>query len=99
MIALGAARRRTGPASTARRLAALTITFTVGHSLSLALAMLGVVVLPARLVETVIALTIVVAAVHAVRPSLPVPFEVALTGVFGLVHKFGFAGTLADLNQ
>jgi hypothetical protein len=98
LVALGAARRRAGLASTARRLAALTVTFTVGHSLSLALATLGVVTLPARLVETAIAATIVVAAGSAVRPGLPARADLALTGAFGLVHGFGFAGTLTDLD-
>ena len=98
LVALGAARRRAGLTATARRLAVLTVTFTAGHSLSLALATLGVVTLPSRLVETAIALTIVVAAVHAVRPRLSSRAEIAVTGLFGLVHGFGFAGTLADLD-
>ena len=97
LLALGVVRRRTGPGSTARRLAALTVTFTVGHSLSLALAALGWVTLPSRAVETAIAATIVLTAVHSARPRLGLRTEVALTAAFGLVHGFGFAGTLEDV--
>jgi HupE / UreJ protein len=98
LIALRVARRRAGPAATARRLAALTVTFTVGHSASLALAALGLVSAPTRLVETAIAVTIVLAAVHAVRPLAPARAEIAVTGAFGLIHGFGFASTLTDLS-
>jgi len=98
LLALGAARRRNRGWKTVRRLAALTAMFTVGHSASLALAASGLVKLPSRWVETGIALTILLAALHAVRPRLPARFELLLTGLFGLVHGFGFAGTLAELS-
>ena len=72
--------------------------FTVGHSLSLALAAMGWVNLPGRWVEVAIAATIFVAAGYALHPRLSTRAEVAVTGTFGLIHGFGFAGTLAELS-
>jgi hypothetical protein len=70
--------------------------FTVAHSITLTLASLEVVRLPARLVETVIALTVALAAANNLRPVLPGK-NWAMAFVLGLVHGFGFAGVLADL--
>jgi hydrogenase/urease accessory protein HupE len=78
--------------------------FTVAHSLTLALATLNIVHLPAQLVESVIALSIVVVGVHDLRQlqrgetgrpgwDLRIPFAFA----FGLVHGFGFASVLTAL--
>ncbi len=85
-----------------RALATTTAAFTVGHSLTLALVALRVVVLPATAVEVVIALSLVLLAREVARPahSLPTvvrrhPALVAL--LFGLVHGLGFAGGLAAL--
>ena len=98
LVALGAARRRHGWTSTTSRLAVLTLAFTVGHSISLAATTLGLFRLPVALIESGIALTILVTAVHAVRPTLPARAEFVVTGTFGLIHGCGFAGTLADLS-
>lgn len=71
--------------------------FTIGHSVTLLAAALGWVVLPSRLVETVIAASIVLVAVlNYVRPDARAQMPwIAL--VFGLVHGFGFSGVLAEL--
>ena len=69
---------------------------TVAHSITLALAALGIVNLPSSLVEAVIALTVVAAAVHNLVP-LPGRRFLAIIFVFGLFHGFGFASVLADL--
>ena len=98
LVALGAARRRHGWASTASRLALLTAAFTVGHSISLAATTLGLISFPVALIETGIALTILVTAIHAIRPTLPARAELVVTAAFGLIHGCGFAGTLADLS-
>lgn len=98
LVALGAARRKQRPAATVRRLALLTLGFTIGHSVSLAIATLGWVTLPSRWVETAIAVTIAISAVHAARPVVPAGVELAVTACFGLVHGFGFAGTLEGLS-
>jgi hypothetical protein len=97
LVVLTVCVRRLRPLAAARRIAALTVAFTVGHSISLLLATLGWVVLPARLVETGIAVTIVAAAIHAIRPLITPRLEVLIALAFGLVHGFGFAGTLGDL--
>jgi hypothetical protein len=70
--------------------------FTVAHSITLILATLQVVVLPARLVESVIALSVAITGLNIIFPmfrghSWPVAFG------FGLIHGFGFAGVLGDL--
>jgi len=98
VLAIGAARRRTPLLARARRLALLTLCFTVGHSVSLALASLGVVTLPSRWVETCIAATIIAAAAYTLRPRLTQGAELVLTLAFGLVHGFGFAGTLKNMS-
>lgn len=80
-----------------------TITaFTIAHSITLALATLGFVHVPAKPVEAVIALSIVFVAVEIVysyrgRQSLAqrVPWIVAFA--FGLLHGLGFAGALSEV--
>lgn len=70
--------------------------FTVAHTITLTLGGLGIVELPGPLVETAIAISIILAAVHNIRPVL-VNKEWLIAFGFGLVHGFGFAGLLADL--
>ena len=69
--------------------------FTVAHSITLALAVLEVLVVPARLVEILIAASIVYVAAEnlAVRD---VHRRWGLTFAFGLVHGFGFASVLRE---
>ncbi|MFD3616285.1 HupE/UreJ family protein [Streptomyces sp. NPDC058676] len=70
--------------------------FAVGHSLTLALAAAGVVHVPSRPVETLIAFSIAVSALHAVRP-LVARGEVLIASGFGLVHGLAFASLIGDL--
>jgi hypothetical protein len=70
--------------------------FTVAHSITLALAALGIIDLPSRLVESVIAASIVAAALNNIRPWVTRRLWFVAFG-FGLVHGFGFASVLADL--
>jgi hypothetical protein len=70
--------------------------FTVAHSITLSLATLGVVTLPSRIVESVIAASVVLAALNNVFPIFRERRWVMAFG-FGLVHGFGFASVLADL--
>lgn len=70
--------------------------FTVGHSLTLSLAVLGVISFPSRVVESVIALTIVLMALNNLYPVVPRGRWV-LALIFGLAHGFGFASVLIDL--
>jgi hypothetical protein len=70
--------------------------FTVGHSLTLALAAWGWVHVPSRPIEVLIAISILVSAVHALRPLFP-GREAAVAGFFGLIHGLAFAATLGQL--
>lgn len=71
--------------------------FTLAHSLTLALATLGGVRLPASLVEPAIAGSVVVAAMLNLVARGGAAERCGLTFTFGLVHGLGFAGALADL--
>jgi len=70
--------------------------FTLAHSLTLSLAVLGVVHLPARWIESAIALTVLLGALNNLRPLVDRQ-RWAVAFVFGLVHGLGFASVLADL--
>ena len=72
-------------------------TFTFAHSITLGLTMYGVVSLPARVVEPMIALSIVYVAVENLVTSELKPWRIALVFSFGLLHGMGFAGVLRDL--
>ena len=71
--------------------------FAVGHSCTLALGALGWVDLPTRLVESGIALSVLVSAVHAVRPLVR-RGEVLIAAGFGLLHGLAFAALLTPLD-
>lgn len=70
--------------------------FTLAHGASVTLAAVGAVTLPGRLVESAIALTIVLTAADNLRPFLPGPRWATAFG-FGLIHGLGFAGALGPL--
>jgi hypothetical protein len=70
--------------------------FTLAHSITLSLAVLGVISLPSRLVESAIALSVVLAALNNLRPVVAGGRWVAAFA-FGLLHGFGFAGALQEL--
>jgi hypothetical protein len=70
--------------------------FTLAHSITLSLAALGVVSLPSRVVESVIAASVVLAALNNLRGTIEKRRWV-MAFVFGLIHGFGFASVLADL--
>jgi hydrogenase/urease accessory protein HupE len=77
---------------------AKTVTaFTVAHSITLSLATLQVVQLPSRLTESMIALSVLVTAIDNLVPILP-PKRWVVAFLFGLMHGFGFASVLVDLN-
>jgi hypothetical protein len=70
--------------------------FTVAHSITLTLAVLGVLTLPSRWVESTIAASVVLAALNNVWPVFHGRRWLVAFG-FGLVHGFGFASVLVDL--
>lgn len=71
--------------------------FTISHSVTLTLAVLDIVTLPVRFVESAIALTIIyVAAENFWRKNLRRRW--LLTFIFGLIHGLGFAGVLQEIH-
>ena len=70
--------------------------FTAAHSITLSLAALGLVELPSRLVESAIAVSVVVAALNNLMPLFNHRRWMVAFG-FGLIHGFGFASVLAEL--
>jgi hydrogenase/urease accessory protein HupE len=85
-----------------RRLIATITAFTVAHSITLALATMGVVHVPGPPVEALIALSIVFVAgeiihVRQGRPSLTQRYPWIVAFTFGLLHGLGFAGALAEV--
>lgn len=97
-LAAAAGRWKRGPSRgrSLLRILHVTAAFAVGHSITLALAGAGVIDLPSRPVETLIALSIGVSAVHAIRPLIP-RGEVLIAVGFGLVHGLAFASLIGDL--
>lgn len=70
--------------------------FTLAHSITLTVATLGWLRPPSRLVESVIAASVIIAALNNLRPVVHQRRWI-VAFVFGLVHGFGFASVLADL--
>jgi HupE / UreJ protein len=77
--------------------------FTVGHSITLALAVTNAIVLPIRLIEFLIPVTIVATCIENIivrdRASAPLGrrYRPVFAAVFGLVHGAGFADYLRNL--
>jgi len=71
--------------------------FTVAHSITLALAALNIVVLPERLVEATIALSIAYVAAENLFMRQAVSHRWAVAFIFGLMHGFGFSNVLREL--
>jgi hypothetical protein len=78
-------------------LAKIITAFTIAHSVTLSLAVLGVVTVPDRLIEAVIALSIAFVAAEnlVLRPTVSRRWLVGFA--FGLVHGFGFSSALREL--
>lgn len=92
--------RRWGPAPSpfraARRIVHVVTAFAIGHSITLALAGFGLVNPPAQPIEVLIALSIAVSALHAIRPIVR-GGEAMIALCFGLVHGLAFAEVLRGL--
>jgi hypothetical protein len=70
--------------------------FTLAHSVTLSLAAFDVVHLPSRLTESVIAASIIIAALNNVFPRVT-EGRWRIAFAFGLLHGFGFASVLAEM--
>jgi hypothetical protein len=80
------------------RIVLVATMFTIAHSITFTLAGLDYLPLPpSKLTETMIALSIVLAALHNLRPVLG-HREWVLAFVFGLFHGMGFAGLVEELD-
>jgi len=71
--------------------------FTIAHSVTLTLATLHLVTIPARIVEPTIALTIAFVAVENLFASRVRPWRAGAAFLFGLVHGLGFASGLMEI--
>lgn len=82
---------------TLRGLLAVITAFTLAHSLTLSMAVLGIGSLPPQLVEPLIALSIVaVGAENFIHRTLNLEWRIWLAFGFGFFHGFGFAGAMAE---
>jgi len=74
--------------------------FTLGHSITLSLAIFNVIQVPTLIAETVIVLSLLILALELTRQShrgLIRRYPAIIAGVFGLFHGLGFASTLAEI--
>ena len=71
--------------------------FTIAHSITLSLSVLGIVSLPTRFVESAIAASVALAALNNLWPQFAGKSWLVALG-FGLIHGFGFANVLAGLD-
>ncbi len=88
--------RRESFVSSLLNLAKVITAFTLGHSITLVLAALSLITLPASLIEFLIAFSVVIAGLNIVcRWFSESAWCIAL--IFGLIHGFGFANVLQPL--
>ena len=85
-----------------RRLLWTVTAFTLAHSLTMAVATLGIVTVPQAPVEAVIALSILFLAMEIIheqqgKVGLTAKYPWIIAFIFGLLHGFGFAGALAEI--
>ncbi len=85
-----------------RKLLWAVTAFTVSHSITLAGATLGILLMPQQPVEAVIALSIIFLATEIVHQrqgklALAATWPWLVAFIFGLLHGFGFAGALAQI--
>jgi hypothetical protein len=71
--------------------------FTVAHSITLGLAMNGMISSPSHIVEPIIALSILFVAVENIITDKLKATRIVIVFAFGLIHGLGFAGVLTDL--
>ncbi len=71
--------------------------FTVAHSITLGLAMYGLIKPPTNIIEPVIALSIFFVAIENILTDKLKPSRIIIVFIFGLIHGMGFASALTDL--
>ena len=81
-----------------KRVVMIVSAFTVAHSITLTCAALQLIVLPSRLVESAIAASVVIAALVNLLPRTAGASGVWVAFGFGLLHGFGFANVLSEID-
>jgi hypothetical protein len=71
--------------------------FTLAHSITLAISVLGVFKLPSASTEALIALTIIYLAFELTKTESQIKRPWLMAFGFGLLHGFGFAGALSEI--
>ena len=79
------------------RLLKIVTAFTVGHSLTLLAGAVGWLRVPSQPIEVLIAFSILVSAIHAIRPIFR-HREIYIAAGFGLIHGLAFANTISALH-
>ena len=71
--------------------------FTIAHSVTLGLAMYHIITPPSRIIEPLIALSIMYVALENIFSPRLKASRIGVVFIFGLVHGLGFAGALSEL--
>jgi hypothetical protein len=71
--------------------------FTLAHSLTLGMSMVGIISLPMSIVEPLIALSIVYVAIDNLFATTLARWRLMIVCLFGLLHGLGFASVLANI--
>ncbi|MBW5290135.1 MAG: putative membrane protein [Candidatus Ruthia sp. Asou_11_S2] len=82
-----------------RRLLLLVSAFTLAHTLTLGLAMLGIVEISGRIIEPLIAFSIAYVAIENLLPNQSIKRKSIIVFLFGLVHGLGFASMLKSFKM
>ncbi|WML43961.1 HupE/UreJ family protein [Neobacillus sp. PS3-40] len=82
---------------TFKQYAAIVTSFTIAHSITLSLAVLGMVTIPSRFVEATIALSICYVALENIFRK-EIKWRWSITFIFGLIHGLGFASILREMS-
>lgn len=78
------------------RILKIATAFTIGHSITLAIGSFGLINQNTKWVEILIALSILITAVHAIKPIFPNK-EIFIASGFGFIHGLAFASVLTNL--
>jgi hypothetical protein len=85
-----------GTKYTLKRFLSISILFTLGHSISLFLGAFNLIHFRIEYIEILISLTIVVSAIHALKPIFPYKESVIGFG-FGIIHGLAFSQSISGL--
>jgi len=72
--------------------------FTISHSITLSLSMFNILNPPEQIIETLIAISVLVTALNNIYPVISYKKEWLLAFTFGFIHGFGFANAMHEIN-